>query len=136
MAYATVTDVEARLGRELDEAEAQVVSVRLEDAELILRSRIPDLDERIADGRIQEAAVVMIECEMVLRLVRNPEGYTAETDGNYSYQISSDVASGRLSVLPYEWGLIGIRGSIYSIAPYVSVPYPATYYDPNIWEVQ
>lgn len=122
MAYATVQDVEARLGRELDEAEAQVVSVRLEDAELILRTRVPDLDERIEDGRILEAAVVMIECEMVLRLVRNLEGYTAETDGNYSYQISASVASGRLSVLPSEWGLIGIRGGIYTIATHLDMP--------------
>ena len=92
MAYATPVDVEARLGRPLDESETQVVSARLNDAELIIRSRIPDLDEKVLDGTVTEAAIVMVEAEMVLRLVRNPEGYTAETDGNYSYQISADVA--------------------------------------------
>src|SRR5690606_41423625 len=73
MAYATPEDVEARLGRPLEEWERTVVAQRLEDAELILRSRIPDLDERIADGRVSEDAVVMVESEMVMRLVRNPE---------------------------------------------------------------
>jgi hypothetical protein len=131
MAYATPEDVEARLGRPLDEWETQVVSTRLNDAELILRSRIPDLDERVADGRILEAAVVMVEAEMVMRLVRNPEGYTAETDGNYSYQINQSVASGLLSVLPSEWNLLGLRGGIYTIAPYVQVP--TRTWPPEIW---
>mgnify|MGYP001946981520 FL=1 len=120
--YATPEDVEARLGRPLEEWERTVVAQRLEDAELILRSRIPDLDERIADGRISEDAVVMVESEMVMRLVRNPEGYISETDGNYSYQLSQEVSSGRLFVLPHEWNLLGIRGGIYTITPYVKIP--------------
>lgn len=131
MAYATPADVEARLGRELDEAETLVVQTRLDDAELILKSRIPDLDQKIVEGVISEDAVVMVESEMVLRLVRNPEGYTSETDGNYSYQISAEVASGKLSVLPYEWGLLGIRGGVYTIRPYVQVPTHA--WPPELW---
>ncbi|WP_190821966.1 Gp19/Gp15/Gp42 family protein [Saccharopolyspora pogona] len=134
MAYATPADVEARLGRPLDASETQVVSARLHDSELIIRNRIPDLDERVADGRIDRDVVVLVEVEMVLRLVRNPEGYTAETDGNYSYQLSSDVASGHLSVLPSEWGLLGVRGGIYTIKPYVDVPTNRSgEADPNWW---
>ena len=131
MAYATPTDVQARLGRTLDTSETQVVQARLNDAELIIRSRITDLDQKIIDGVILEAAVVMVEAEMVLRLVRNPDGYTSETDGNYTYQLSTEVASGRLSVMPNEWALLGIRGGVYTITPYVQIP--GSDWPPEFW---
>lgn len=122
MAYATVADVEARLGRSLDSSEQTIVSTRLNDVELLIRNKIPDLDAKISAGTIDVEAVIMIECEAVLRLVRNPEGYTAETDGNYSYQISVKVASGRLDILPEEWGLLGFKSGAFTIRPDLS-PY-------------
>lgn len=123
MAYATAEDVEARFVRPLEADEARVVNTRLEDAELILKSRIPDLDSKIVAGTIDQALVVMIEADMVLRLIRNPDGYTQETDGNYSYTISTQVASGRLEVLPSEWSLLGIRSSSFILAPFFELPW-------------
>lgn len=122
MAYATVVDVENRLNRDLDSDEAQIVSVRLEDAELILKSKIPDLVDRVTAGTLNEDLVVMVEAEAVLRLIRNPDGYAQETDGNYSYQIDSRVASGRLEILKSEWALLGVRAGAYTIRPYMAIP--------------
>jgi hypothetical protein len=122
MAYATVADVEARLGRSLDSSEQTIVNTRLNDVELLIRNKIPDLDAKISAGTIDVEAVIMIESESVLRLVRNPDGYTAETDGNYSYQISVKVASGRLDILPEEWALLGFRSGAFTIRPDLS-PY-------------
>ena len=129
MAYATPDDVEARLGRELDDSESRLVQTRLEDVELLIKTRVPDLDAEIMSGEIDADLVVMIEAEAILRLVRNPEGYTQETDGTYSYTISKDVASGRLSLLDSEWWRLGIGQGIYSIAPHVDIPrgYPDTW---------
>lgn len=130
MAYAVPADVEARLGRPLEPDEVAMVQIRLDDVERIIKSRIPDLDAQIIAGTIDESVVVMIEAEAVLRLIRNPEGYTAETDGNYSYQISASVASGRLEILPDEWALLGWRRGAFviaaSLAPYNTTcpPYP------------
>lgn len=117
MAYATVADVEARLGRTLDSSESQIVTTRLSDIELMIRHRIPDLDTKVSLGTIDPQIVVMVECDAILRLVRNPEGYTAETDGNYSYQISVEVASGKLDILSGEWALLGIRNGAFTIRP-------------------
>jgi len=122
MAYATVADVEARLGRSLDTSEQTIVNTRLNDVELLIRNKIPDLDTKISAGTIDVEALIMIESESVLRLVRNPDGYTAETDGNYSYQISVKVASGRLDILPEEWALLGFRSGAFTIRPDLS-PY-------------
>jgi len=125
MAYATPEDVEVRFMRPLDEDEKRVVAARLEDAELLLRSRIPDLDEKVATGVLDQALVVMVEAEMVLRLIRNPDGLVQETDGSYSYSTSQKVASGLLEVLPREWTLLGVRSGVYIIDPTPKMPWEA-----------
>lgn len=129
MAYAQASDVEARLGRTLDASETTIVNIRLNDVELLIRNKIPDLDTQISEGTIDVEVVIMIESESVLRLLRNPDGYTAETDGNYSYQISVRVASGRLDILPEEWALLGFKSGAFTIRPdlspyYADCPYP------------
>jgi hypothetical protein len=129
MAYASTSDVEARLGRSLDSSEATIVATRLNDVELLIRNKIPDLDTKVSEGNPDVEVVIMIEAESVLRLIRNPDGYTAETDGNYSYQISARVASGRLDILPEEWALLGFKSGAFTIKPYLGpyyteCPYP------------
>lgn len=131
MAYATYQDVEARLGRTLDASEQTIVNTRLNDVELMIRHRIPDLDTKVSTGVIDPAVVVMVECDAILRLVRNPDGYTAETDGNYSYQISKEVASGRLDILAGEWALLGIRNGAFTIRPTLEPLYSTCAYP---WE--
>lgn len=123
MAYATATDVEARFTRALDTDETRVVDTRLGDAELIIKSEIPDLDTQVTDGIISQPVLVMIEADMVLRLIKNPEGYTQENDGAYGYSISARVASGVLEVLPSEWALLGKSQGAYTIAPQVKLPW-------------
>lgn len=123
MAYATPADVEARLGRTLNDSEAIVVDSRLGDAELILKLQIPTLDDQVAASVTYEALVVMVESDMVIRLVKNPDGYSAETDGNYSYQIDSNVASGRLEVLDEEWNRLGVKATFGILNPYLELPF-------------
>lgn len=94
-----------------------MVSTRLEDAERLIKSRIPDLDQKITDGDIAVDLVKMIEANAVVRLVRNPNAYTGETDGNYSYQINWKTATGELEILDNEWALLGISQAVYVIAP-------------------
>lgn len=131
MAYATPTDIEERLGRTLEPAEVTQVATRLDDAEELIRLRIPDLDDRITAGTLRERLVVMVEAEAVMRLIRNPDGITQETDGNYSYSVSSAVASGRLTIEPNEWYLLGIRASIALIEPVIKMPVWPTSSEPQ-----
>jgi Gp19/Gp15/Gp42-like protein len=103
MALATHEDVVDRWIGEPFEAEVlAVIDVRLDDAERILRLEVPDLLERAVDDADYHDLVVQVESEMVLRLVKNPEGYSQESDGNYSYAIYQQVASGRLEILDDE----------------------------------
>ncbi|MGW6624208.1 Gp19/Gp15/Gp42 family protein [Nocardia sp. NPDC055002] len=115
MAYAVANDVAVRWARVMSPEEEALVLARLEDVERMIKRRLPDLAARIADGRLLEEDVVMVEADAVLRLVRNPEGYLSETDGNYTYMLQTGTVSGRLSVLPEEWELLGVRQTRFAV---------------------
>ena len=120
MAYASACEVAVRWARELSCEERKLVEVRLEDVERLIRRRIPDLDERIASGKVNVDDVVQVEADAVLRLARNPEGYVSETDGNYTYQLSKDLATGQLSVTSDEWVILGLfRNRLTTLVPSV-----------------
>lgn len=89
---ATVYDVEVRLGRTLAEAELGRVVGLLEDASDLVRleAGVLDGEEWLLDDagapRPVPATIRSVVCRMVDRAVRNPEGFSAESDGDYSYQ--------------------------------------------------
>ena len=95
-------------GRELIPEEETLVEARLEDVERRIRRRITDLDAKILAETVDVEDVKQVEADAVLRLVRNPEGYLSETDGNYTYMLSRDIASGKLGILPEEWAILGV----------------------------
>lgn len=133
MAVASVEDVTDRLppGEFVDE---NYVEQMLADAELLLLSKIPDLLIRIAQNQIDHDVVVMVEANMVLRVVRNPEGFTQETDGNYSYTSNRAVASGLLEVLDSEWSLLGHRSGFKVLSFEPPAPWcQPTQMDPAYW---
>ncbi|UTT48925.1 Gp19/Gp15/Gp42 family protein [Rhodococcus gordoniae] len=123
MAHATAEDVQALLGRKLTPEETVMVERRLVQVERMIVRRIPDLSDRITSGDIDQADVVDIEAEAVLRVVRNPEGLLLENDGSYGYQFDRNTASGRLEILPEEWQALGIRPSkMHSLVPNLVAP--------------
>jgi Phage protein Gp19/Gp15/Gp42 len=116
--YAQASDVATLLGRALTPEETAMVDRRLAEVERHIKRRIPDLDDKFTAGDIDAADVVQVEADVVLRLVRNPEGYASESDGTYGYTFSREVASGRLEILPEEWEVLGVRiGRICQLVP-------------------
>jgi len=123
MAYASASDVTARWARTPTDEENTLITVRLEDAERLIRRRISDLDDRINAGTILEEDVIQVEAEAVLRLVRNPEGYMSESDGNYTYMLRNDIATGRLEILADEWEILGVTRRRFGVlVPNVVLP--------------
>lgn len=118
MATASSSDVQDRLGRHLTEDEASQVETLLSDTEILIKAKIPDLDDKIADGDLDQSTVIMVEASAVARLMRNPDGYTTESDGTYSYQINWRLASGSLQITDHEWRLLGVStGGVFVIHP-------------------
>lgn len=119
VAYASPSDVAVRWARTPSTEESALIQVRLNDVERMIRRRIPDLDTKITDGDIDVADLKQVESDAVLRLVRNPEGYLSETDGSYTYMLQSDLATGKLSINPEEWEMLGIsRSRFAALTPY------------------
>lgn len=122
MAYASSADVAVRWARTPSDEEAALIEVRLNDVERMIVRRIPDLDAKISSGAVLEDDLIQVEADAVLRLVRNPEGYLSETDGSYTYMLQSDLATGKLQVLPEEWEALGVtRSRISSLKPYLEL---------------
>jgi hypothetical protein len=96
-------------------AETAQVTALLSDVEIIIRARIPDLDDKITDGDVLLDVVIMVEANVVVRLMRNPDGFIAESDGNYSYQKSGKLASGALEILDHEWSLLGVSSEVFMV---------------------
>ena len=103
MAYAEVSDVAVRLGRELSPEELTLVQTRLEDVERLILRRIPDLDVQITAGDLNEDDVIQVEADAVGRLVRNPDGFISEGDGNYTYTRDASKVSGCLELQEYSF---------------------------------
>lgn len=124
MAYATAQDVVTLWAKEPEPEVMRLIERRLEQVERIIRRRILNLDGEVEASDTFEADLIDIEADAVLRLVRNPEGYMSETDGSYTYQLQSDLSSGKLVILDEEWQILGVnrlsRMSI--IEPQVTMP--------------
>lgn len=62
----------------------------IDDAEVVLRYEIPDIDARLADGLLTEATIVFVVARMVTRALRNPRGVRQEGVGPYNVTYSGD----------------------------------------------
>jgi len=109
--YATSQDVQARLGEQLDADGLALADSLLADTLVLIRSRVGMFDEKVATGAISREAVVMVQCNAVIRVLRNPEGFRSEQEGDYLYSRDAVMASGQLRLLPDEWALVGVRKS-------------------------
>ncbi len=108
MAYATADDVVTLWAKEPEPEVMTLIERRLEQVERMIRRRIPNLDALVSASETFEADLIDIEADVVLRLVRNPEGYLSETDGAYTYQLQQDLSGGRLQILDEEWTALGV----------------------------
>ena len=98
---ATPTDVENRW-RSLTVDETAVAYTLLDDAWAILVARRPTLEADITAGTVSEANVVRILANMVLRVMKNPEGKRSEQIDDYSYTRDTALSAGELYVTADE----------------------------------
>lgn len=119
MAVAVDRDVEVSLLRELTPGEKEYVPQLLDRAESMILSRVSDAVGRAQSDSVFRSTLVAVEAEMVARVLRSPNSgiYQSETEGNYSYRINWQVASGLLDVLDREWERLGVGGGVEVAAP-------------------
>ena len=123
MAYASASDVALRWARTPTTEEAALIEIRLDEVERKIKRKIPDLDAQITAATIDVEDVIQVESDTVLRLVRNPDGYLSETDGNYTYMLQSNSTPGALEISTEDWATLGIFiGTMSILIPTVVIP--------------
>lgn len=109
-----------------DHARADVEALAAR-AERRLHQRVPSLTRRLHEGTTDEDTVADVVTDMVLRVIRNPEGLTTETAEGFSYRTDWAAASGRLHVTREDITHLGIRphphiGTIHTTPPAWRLP--------------
>lgn len=92
---ATVADVVSRY-RLLTDAETTVATTLLGDAWEMLLGRRPTLEADITAGTVSVSTVVRVLATMVIRVLRNPNGYLQESIDDYTYRRDAAVSAGLL----------------------------------------
>jgi hypothetical protein len=114
MAFATSSDVAARLGRVLTDAESAQVDAVLDDVETIIRSRVGDFDVRISDSLFVDL-VILVEAKAARRVMLNPLGIRQHSEGVDDFQQSStfdtSISGSDTYVTEDEWALLGASSS-------------------------
>ncbi|AKF14184.1 head-to-tail adaptor [Mycobacterium phage Luchador] len=109
MSYATAEDVVELWAKEPEPEVMALITRRLAQVERMIRRRITGLDAKVTASPTFKQDLIDIEADAVLRLVRNPEGYMSETDGAYTYQLSTDLQTGKLTITDDEWEILGVN---------------------------
>lgn len=94
------------LFRPLTTAEESTAASLLRRASRMVRDRFPDVDAQIAAGVLDGEQVGLAAIEMVLRVMRNPEGLRSETTGPFSRSYDPVAASSRLVLTDAEVPLL------------------------------
>lgn len=98
---ATVDDLVARW-RPLSDQETTNAEAFLDDAWSLLTSRRPALEADLTAGTVASGNAVRVVCAMVLRVLKNPDGYRSESVDDWTGQRDQLVASGILHVTSEE----------------------------------
>jgi len=71
-------------------------------ASSLLRQRVPGIDEDVRAGRVDADVAALTVTNMVLRVMRNPNGLRSETTGPFSRTYDTSAAAGQLVVTDYD----------------------------------
>lgn len=109
---AIVEDIEDRF-RPLVGAEKVNAQALLDDAweDLLAPNHVPDLEARMADGRVSTGLVIRVVRAMVLRVLRNPDAIRQWSVDDASFTRDSAASAGELYVTDDEVKLLSGGGS-------------------------
>jgi hypothetical protein len=116
-----ISDLEARF-RPLTDAEKANAQALLDDAWAIANVQVPMLASSLDSGAVQGNVVRAVVSAMVLRVLRNPEGWVTEAVDDWSGRRGEATGSGALYLSSDELALIGAsigrpRRGAFSITP-------------------
>jgi len=121
MAYTTIADVAAELGRPIPTDPATITQWNwwIASAENQIRGAVPDLDARILADPTFGDVVVHVTAAAVARVARNPEGLRQITrsvdDGSVTKTVDSSRSAGGLYITDDEWARLLPRNEAFTV---------------------
>jgi hypothetical protein len=107
--YATIDDVVAEYDGTIADDQIEYVERKLTSAELVVKAIAGDIGSRIGSGQTSFEAVKLVLCNMVIRVLRNPEGVRTQTVGPFSVSLDQSSSSAQLVVTREDRLLLGLR---------------------------
>lgn len=109
---ASAEELARRLGRELDDAELDRVEAVLDDVSEFVREESRNTWVSLTNPSVVTAPriVRVITLRCAERAIRNPEGFSSESAGDYSYQRNGAVGEGGLYLTEREIALLRRAG--------------------------
>jgi hypothetical protein len=90
-----IDDVETRYEGDITVFDSDYVEAQIQDAVDFALSRWrAEITSRLASGDLTQNLYKRIIANAVLRVIRNPQGFSNENDGGYGYGLRATVASG------------------------------------------
>lgn len=103
---AVLQDLIDRSFRPLSDQEQAVGEVLLGDAWGVILAARPSVESRVSDA-VFKSLVVQIQCAMVLRVLRNPDGKLEEQIDDYRWRRDAATSTGLLHLTDAELALLG-----------------------------
>jgi hypothetical protein len=116
-----VEEIEARW-RPLTTAESAIASQLLVDAELLVNTRFPTLAAAL-DDTVDWTLYAAVIVAMVVRVIRNPDGFTSETVGDWSGARDAEAARAQLYLAEDEATLLSEALGLGSTGAFTITPY-------------
>ena len=104
---ATITDLKARSFRPLSEQEEMVGAVLLEDAWTLITNQLTHVESRPVTDASFWSVVKQVQCAMVLRVIKNPDGFQTEQLDDWQGRRDAALSSGELYLSDSERVLLG-----------------------------
>lgn len=95
-----VSEVTSRAEPDLNigDFDSAYIAVKIADAEAIIEAELPIVATRLESGALKTQLYNSVVADMVLRVLRNPEGYTYRTAGDESASASGIAAAGQIVI--------------------------------------
>lgn len=107
MAIITTSDIESRW-RPLTSAEALIAPTLIDDVEAWAMLAVPTLEAALVSPSAAFAQnVKRILATAIIRVLKNPQAYRSESDGDYSYSFDRVVSSGELNLSAADLRMLG-----------------------------
>lgn len=110
-----ISDVADRYEGDLGKFRASYVETLIADAQAVIEAQLPEVVGRLSTGFLSPQMYVKTVAAMVLRVIRNPDGFTYQSAGDSSVSVSVTTSPGEIALTPNDRASLVADSSVRAI---------------------